>query len=134
MRIVLIILLLLAGDLAVAQQSTAFTKITTEDGMGLNSNVIYALQQNERGFIWIGTGNGLQRFDGSKFISFSSNTQGDVLPDAPLTQMITTKDGKLLLVFGTIREFGLFDPSSFIYKKTALKISRTIPARAQFYL
>jgi signal transduction histidine kinase/ligand-binding sensor domain-containing protein len=135
MRIYFFILLLFTAYLSRAQQSAAFTRISTDDGMGLNSNVIYSLQQDERGFMWVGNGNGLQRFDGSKFVTFSTSAaQGDELPDAPLTQIMAIENGKLLLVFGTIRQFGLFDPFSFIYTKTPLKFQRAIPARAQFYM
>lgn len=50
------------------QQGFAFTHINIDDGMGLASNLVTSFYQDKRGFIWIGTANGLQRFDGSKFI------------------------------------------------------------------
>jgi ligand-binding sensor domain-containing protein len=46
----------------VAFTQQAFTHISTDDGMGLSSNVITSLYQDKRGFIWVGTANGLQRF------------------------------------------------------------------------
>ncbi len=135
MRLAFSLLLLLHTFIAEAQQSVAFTKISMEDGMGLNSNVVYCLQQDKRGFMWVGTGNGLQRFDGSKFINFESAKIGsDVLPDAPLRQIMQADSGKLLLAFEGIREFGLFDPSTFLYKKISFKLNRALPARSQFHL
>ncbi len=135
MKVAFFISLLFCVSLAEAQQTVAFTRISTEDGMGLNSNVVYSLQQDDRGFIWVGTGNGLQRFDGSKFISFSNTNAGsDVLPDAPLRQIMQADSGKLLLSFEGLREFGLFDPSTFLYKKITFKLNRSLPARAQFHL
>ena len=135
MRIAFFICLFFTACIAEAQQTVAFTRISTEDGMGLNSNVVYSLQQDSRGFIWVGTGNGLQRFDGSKFISFGNSGAGsDQLPDAPLRQIIQADSNKILLLFESLREFGLFDPSTFLYKKIVFKLNRSLPARAQFYL
>lgn len=45
---------------------------TTKDG--LSSDKIHALYKDSRGFIWIGTENGLDRFDGQNFVHFNKNT------------------------------------------------------------
>lgn len=38
---------------------------------GLKGNEVYALSQDQKGLIWIGTNNGLYRFDGVNYYSFS---------------------------------------------------------------
>lgn len=62
--------LLLVLQLAATAQprSWLFSKLTVEDG--LRSNFVRAVHQDERGFMWIGTDNGLQRFDGQMFDYF----------------------------------------------------------------
>ena len=35
---------------------------------GLSSNTVYAIAQDTDGFLWVGTRNGLNRFDGAKFV------------------------------------------------------------------
>jgi signal transduction histidine kinase/ligand-binding sensor domain-containing protein len=118
-----------------AQQGFAYTHITTDDGIGLASNVVTSLYQDEKGFIWVGTDNGLQRFDGSKFIHFSTSKAGsDQLPHASVSQIIPADSSKLVLALNTKREFGLFDPSRFTYKKIPVKSSRPISPRAEFHL
>jgi ligand-binding sensor domain-containing protein len=37
---------------------------------GLINNKVYSIAQDDRGFIWIGTENGLQRYDGSAFVNY----------------------------------------------------------------
>jgi ligand-binding sensor domain-containing protein len=55
---------------AYAQQSFSYTfrHITQQDG--LLHNQVLDIQQDKRGFIWIVTSNGLQRYDGSRFVNF----------------------------------------------------------------
>ncbi|MBN2432647.1 MAG: diguanylate cyclase [Acidobacteria bacterium] len=48
---------------------TPVRKISVEDG--LSHNVVYAVQQDVHGFIWLGTEGGLDRFDGYEFKPFS---------------------------------------------------------------
>lgn len=43
---------------------------------GLTSNTIYTAQQDSKGFMWFGTENGINRFDGYSFISYE-NVPGD---------------------------------------------------------
>ncbi len=37
---------------------------------GLSSNIVSAIHQDDKGFLWVGTSNGLNRFDGQTFKSF----------------------------------------------------------------
>ncbi len=46
-------------------QEPSYKQITTRDG--LPSNTIYSMCQDKEGYMWIGTGNGLTRYDGSTF-------------------------------------------------------------------
>ena len=39
---------------------------------GLASNYVYNVVQDDDGYIWISTINGLQRFDGSRFLTFQN--------------------------------------------------------------
>lgn len=114
-----------------AQRGFAFNRLSTEDGIGLASNDVRSIYQDKKGFIWVGTANGLQRFDGSKFIQFS--TTGDPMPHTLIAQIIPADSGRLFLFMSTIHEFGLFDPVSFVYKKIPFKPSREISGRADFY-
>jgi ligand-binding sensor domain-containing protein/two-component sensor histidine kinase len=136
MRVLLshILFVLLASSIS-AQQRFAFTHITTDDGSGLASNHVTSLHQDEKGFIWVGTANGLQRFDGSKFIQINTAKPGsDPLLYPRISQILPADSGKLVLGMFTLRQFGLFDPSTFIYKKIALRPSKRIPASSEYRL
>lgn len=50
-------------------KSLRFQKLNTKSG--LNSNVVYSMLQDSRGFIWLGTKEGVNRFDGYKMKTFS---------------------------------------------------------------
>ena len=39
---------------------------------GFNQNTIFAIEQDKLGFLWIGTSNGLIRYDGYDFLNYSS--------------------------------------------------------------
>lgn len=112
-----------------AQEGFTFTQLTTDDGLA--SNDVRTLYQDQKGFIWIGSANGLQRFDGTKFISFTltNKKDSDPLPVSLLETIIADKNGSLWLYFPELREVGVFDPAKFSYKKIAIKPSSPIPAR-----
>jgi len=48
----------------------SFQPISYDTSDGLNSNTIYRVVQDNDGFIWIGTQNGLCRFDGNRFLNY----------------------------------------------------------------
>jgi ligand-binding sensor domain-containing protein/two-component sensor histidine kinase len=112
-----------------AQEGYSFTRIGSDDG--LSSNDVRAIHQDEKGFLWIGTANGLQRFDGHKFITFTLSTRNatDKLPISTLEFIIPGKNGILWLYFPEMREVGIFDPGKFTYKRIPIKNSTPLPAR-----
>ena len=55
------------------------TSYTTKDG--LSSNEIHAIHKDSRGFLWMGTQNGLDRFDGHSFVHFSKSSHPQMTLD-----------------------------------------------------
>jgi ligand-binding sensor domain-containing protein len=51
-----------------------FTHLTTNDGLS-QSNVT-AILQDRRGFMWFGTRDGLNRYDGNNFVVYKNNPKG----------------------------------------------------------
>jgi ligand-binding sensor domain-containing protein/two-component sensor histidine kinase len=113
----------------IAQEGYTFTPLSTNDGLA--SNDVHALHQDEKGFIWIGSSNGLQRFDGTKFVNFfvPEKKGSDALPVSTIEYIVPGKNGTLWLYFPELREVGVFDPSKFIYRKIAIKPAKPIPPR-----
>jgi signal transduction histidine kinase/ligand-binding sensor domain-containing protein/CheY-like chemotaxis protein/AraC-like DNA-binding protein len=63
------LMLFLAGLTAISMASGwTFERITTQDG--LSENHINGLFQDSRGFLWIGTNDGLNRYDGYQFKTY----------------------------------------------------------------
>ncbi len=64
----LLLLLLLGAVAAVAAPGLPFDHLTVGDG--LTHNTVHTLLQDRQGFLWIGTRYGLNRYDGSRFVSY----------------------------------------------------------------
>lgn len=129
-RLLLLLLVVTAAYKAGAQSGFAFNRISTGDGIGLASNVIRSIYQDDRGFIWVGTANGLQRFDGSKFIRFQ--TRGDDLPHASVAKVLPAGGTKLFIAMDNPYEFGIFDRVNFTYQRIPLKPATDLHPRSEF--
>src|SRR5688572_16265761 len=66
---------------------------------GLPQNSVSAIVQTRDGYIWLGTQEGLVRFDGVRFTTFDHSRQG-VLPHNFVTTLLEDRDGVLWI--GTI--------------------------------
>ena len=72
--ILLGVLFFLGATLLFSQQfKSHFKKLTTENG--LSQNNISKLLQDKDNFIWIGTDNGLNKYDGYEFVVYKSNAK-----------------------------------------------------------
>jgi len=109
---------ILAGALLVGA-SSAFSQLPEEPvftvyGMqaGLSQGTVNALYQDEAGFIWIGTQDGLNRFDGVEFVAFKHSPDDFTsLSDDYVLAIVAASGGRLWV--GTDRGgLNLFDPLS----------------------
>ena len=75
-----------------------FRHLTIRDG--LPNNTIHAIHQDQQGFIWFGTDDGLSRYDGYQFISYKQDPDN---PDAINSNQVLTiyEDAEGLLWIGT---------------------------------
>ncbi len=95
-------LLMLSGTACFSQPSTLYFR-NLNTGNGLSQNKINCIIQDKRGFTWIGTDDGLNRYDGNRFQIFrhdpsnsstlSGNIVTDVLEDKDGILWIATADG-----------------------------------------
>lgn len=56
------------------------------------SNHIYEIIEDNNGFLWIGTDNGISRFDGKRFVNYTTK---DGLPSNDVIQIIKDSDGTI---------------------------------------
>ena len=75
MRVILIVISIFTTFHLAAQHSyrPSIKTLTTKEG--LSSDVVHAIHKDNRGFIWIGTEYGLNRYDGQEFDFFSKDNQ-----------------------------------------------------------
>ncbi len=71
----------------------------------LPSATVHALLQTKDGYLWLGTGAGLVRFDGARFVSFSGNAPQ--LVDGGVSRLAGGADGRLYLgtTMGTVLQY-----------------------------
>ncbi len=86
-----LILLTLVVGVAAAQIGPVFTNLSRADG--LSGNRIIDVVQDHKGFIWIGTESGLNRYDGHDFIKYNKET-GDFISDE-IQKLFVDSEGNL---------------------------------------
>jgi ligand-binding sensor domain-containing protein len=88
----LIVLFVLLVECCFSQQS-GFTVLNTENG--LPSNVVYQTLQDDKGFLWVATDQGIARFDGKNFQLFARE-QG--VPDIEVLKIEKEKNGRIWIL------------------------------------
>ena len=84
---------------------------------GLSNRLIRDIEIDELGLVWVATPNGLNRFDGYDFITFSTTQSfdpDDRLSQAYVQELALTPTGKLCLFYQDLySSFDIFDPVTF---------------------
>ena len=117
-------LLLLHGacHTVVGQQARQYSFTQYSTANGLVSNHVNAVGQDKKGFIWLATTNGLQRFDGREFITFKHNRNNPYsIPSNNLASMYCDKKGRVWIVNEDNR-IGQFDNERFTYKDVGVEM------------
>jgi len=77
-----------------AQDHVAFRHLTIADG--LSQNAVSAIVQDRRGFMWFGTKDGLNRYDGYQFVVFRHNPfDSTSISDSEITAVFEDSRGRL---------------------------------------
>jgi ligand-binding sensor domain-containing protein/signal transduction histidine kinase len=116
MALLLLLLLLLSTKIAALDPGRAVTQYkidTWNDETGLPQNSIRALLQTSDGYLWIGTEEGLTRFDGVRFTTFDEDNTPEItnnyilslFEDNEKNLWIGTRDGLLAFKNGTFKRY-----------------------------
>ena len=96
---------------------------------GLSSNYVYAITQDRAGYMWFGTENGLDRYDGKTirhYQHFPDNPQS--LSDSRVNCLLSSADGSLLV--GTEKGINIYVPEKDILTPYAPARTMTTPTKA----
>ena len=96
-----------AGGLQAPPETLKFTHLTTNDG--LSQGYVTAILQDRRGFMWIATRDGVNRYDGNSFVVYKNNpSDPDSLSSNFIQDLIEDKHGNLWVA--TNAGVNKFDP------------------------
>jgi ligand-binding sensor domain-containing protein len=117
----LFIYLLLFIEQLYSQQPKRYSFAHYSSESGLASNEVNDVIQDDEGYLWITTTNGLQRFDGVRFITFRNKKDDPLsLPANYVSQMMMDKNKNLWIQTGGIYA-GVFNRKNFTFRKAAIK-------------
>ncbi|MDP4276323.1 MAG: two-component regulator propeller domain-containing protein [Bacteroidota bacterium] len=100
-----------------------FRSVEVENG--LSQNMVYSILQDQQGFMWFGTQDGLNRFDGIEFKIYKKNKRdpGSIGSNA-IFSLLQNKDGKIWV--GTANGVYLYNPVSESFAHLKAKTIRGI--------
>lgn len=119
------IFLLVLCSISLFSQQLRFKHITSEDG--LSTNFVRTIMQDELGFMWFGTQDGLNKYDGYQIKVFKNDpTNPNTLSCSDITALKQVKSN--LIIIGTKEGINFFDPVT--EKFSALqKVDRKLNSR-----
>jgi signal transduction histidine kinase/streptogramin lyase len=130
MRILCLALALVSPALALDPHKslTQYSRTTWTQMQGLPQDTIRAITQTSDGYLWLGTDEGLSRFDGYEFVTFDK-TNGE-LPSNSITALAAAPDGGLWI--GTSNGLAYYRNKRF--RAYTVKDGLPDPAISQLYI
>src|SRR6476620_5128093 len=114
---------------AAAQQEYLFSHIGTREG--LVSNDVVSVQQDNQGFIWIGTFGGLQRYDGSRLLTFRHKANDTTtIPNNLIVFMKMDKKNRLWLMCDN-NGLGYFNTNDFKFHQVLVRADPELISKAE---
>ena len=110
-----------------------FRQLTDADG--LSQSTIFAMIQDKDGYLWLGTIDGLNRYDGYEFRVYANDPSDDAsISDNFISALYEDSDG--LIWIGTVNGYlNSFNKKTEVFKKYFINdfFSRIINSDANFY-
>jgi len=98
----------------VNEKQYSFDHISFQDG--LSQVIVTSIIQDSKGFIWIGTFDGLNRYDGKNFVVYKHDPDDDKsISSSDINTLLEDKDGNLWI--GTRDGLNMFDMKKEIFVK-----------------
>ncbi len=114
-----------------SQQQLSFEHITTSQGLSQNS--VNCIFQDKNGFLWFGTNEGLNRYDGINFTYFKSHpNDSTTLSGNNITAISEDREG--ILWIGTTNGLNSFNPLTGKVKRYILNNSLKNPIHDNYIL
>nr|NQU90019.1 histidine kinase [Bacteroidota bacterium] len=110
-----LILVLLLSNSALSQKShIKFNRITINDGLSLSS--VYCIFEDSKGFMWFGTEDGLNKYDGKNFTIYRPDPYDKNSLSYKWTEQIY-EDSRGMLWFGSKGGLTAFNPTREIFQQ-----------------
>jgi signal transduction histidine kinase/ligand-binding sensor domain-containing protein/DNA-binding response OmpR family regulator len=107
----LLVCLFLLANLVKAQQTTGFNFINFKNKDGLSSSSVKAILKDRHGYMWFGTDDGLNRFDGVNFTVYKHNASDSTsLAGNNISALYEDPSGNLWI--GTNQSLSLYNRST----------------------
>ncbi|MCB0376568.1 MAG: hypothetical protein KDD04_11660, partial [Sinomicrobium sp.] len=91
---------------------------------GLSDRAVSSIVKGRDSLMWIGTANGLNKFDGYNFTVFNSDPDDSLrLLNSNIRQLSTDRNGNLLILYeNTTWVFNIFDPLTYELRKVNIDV------------
>lgn len=132
--LLLIFVMFSTSNLSFAEtQDYKFTQLKIEDG--LSQSTVYSIIQDDKGFMWFGTGNGLNKYDGYKFTVYLNDPADSTsISDDGITTLFEDAEGIIWIgtVAGNVNRFNRKD-ESFSHKNISAFIGdKNLPVESYY--
>lgn len=116
-HILIVLITLCYAQLGVAQGLLRFQNLTVNDGLSMGS--VTAFAKDYKGFMWIGTAEGLHRYDGQKFKVFKHiENKSNTLSDSYITCLLSYK--KSLFIGNNLGTIDVLNEENYTFKHIEL--------------
>ena len=124
-RLLLILVYFFGGALSAVAQSNNYQFARYSAEKGLSHNQVSCFLKDRQGFVWVGTADGLNRFDGYSFKIFKHDpADSTTLADHHINALFEDPDGYIWI--NTREGYNIYDPATESIDKNANKAAHRL--------
>ncbi len=117
---------LFVAIIAISQDAGQYSFTHYTAASGLLSNQVNTIVQDEEGYIWAGTTDGLQRYDGVRYKAFRrTEKDSSTIPSNPVWQLLIDKKKNLWVLLADGR-VGIFNTKRFTFREVPAHFKKPV--------